>query len=244
MQQEQRSWSSRPPAWIRRCGFLVWVIRCTAVVRPRKCWSRCAAVDGHPRLSRRDGAWLPGGVGARTASMPIWQDELYLELLHRGCATSRPDQKRHNRILERLLREADLVEAARLARPCRDWPTLAVPAIPRHPSRDVDSGGLRSGGVSIWRTARRKARARRVCAASSAGHRPRQPTLVLSPGPGVVCNRCSVGLRFEVAAAAGGLALPADAICRCSRLRWNVWVQLPRQYGAVAVALTSAAQPA
>jgi alpha-mannosidase len=32
---------------------------------------------------------------------------LYLEL-HRGCATSRPDQKRHNRTLERLLREADL----------------------------------------------------------------------------------------------------------------------------------------
>jgi alpha-mannosidase len=41
------------------------------------------------------------------ASLPVWRDELYLEL-HRGCATSRPDQKRHNRTLERLLREADL----------------------------------------------------------------------------------------------------------------------------------------
>jgi alpha-mannosidase len=39
--------------------------------------------------------------------LPVWRDELYLEL-HRGCATSRPDQKRHNRSLERLLREADL----------------------------------------------------------------------------------------------------------------------------------------
>lgn len=39
--------------------------------------------------------------------LPVWRDELYLEL-HRGCATSRPDQKRHNRTLERLLREADL----------------------------------------------------------------------------------------------------------------------------------------
>ncbi|QPN57661.1 alpha-mannosidase [Synechococcus sp. CBW1107] len=41
------------------------------------------------------------------ARLPVWRDELYLEL-HRGCATTRPDQKRHNRTLERLLREADL----------------------------------------------------------------------------------------------------------------------------------------
>ena len=49
--------------------------------------------------------------------LPVWRDELYLEL-HRGCATSRPDQKRHNRSLERLLREADLAQALlRLLRP-------------------------------------------------------------------------------------------------------------------------------
>ena len=49
--------------------------------------------------------------------LPVWRDELYLEL-HRGCATSRPDQKRHNRTLERLLREADLAQALlRLMRP-------------------------------------------------------------------------------------------------------------------------------
>jgi alpha-mannosidase len=42
--------------------------------------------------------------------LPVWRDELYLEL-HRGCATSRPDQKRHNRTLERLLREAELAGA-------------------------------------------------------------------------------------------------------------------------------------
>ncbi|MFM8524314.1 MAG: alpha-mannosidase [Cyanobacteriota bacterium] len=41
---------------------------------------------------------------------PVWRDELYLEL-HRGCATTRPDQKRHNRTLERLLREAELARA-------------------------------------------------------------------------------------------------------------------------------------
>ena len=44
------------------------------------------------------------------STLPVWRDELYLEL-HRGCATSRPDQKRHNRTLERLLREAELVAA-------------------------------------------------------------------------------------------------------------------------------------
>ena len=44
------------------------------------------------------------------AQLPIWRDELYLEL-HRGCATTRPDQKRHNRSLECLLRQADLARA-------------------------------------------------------------------------------------------------------------------------------------
>ena len=44
------------------------------------------------------------------STLPVWRDELYLEL-HRGCATSRPDQKRHNRSLERLLREAELAAA-------------------------------------------------------------------------------------------------------------------------------------
>ncbi|MFN9622043.1 MAG: alpha-mannosidase, partial [Cyanobacteriota bacterium] len=42
--------------------------------------------------------------------LPVWRDELYLEL-HRGCPTSRPDQKRHNRSLERLLREAETARA-------------------------------------------------------------------------------------------------------------------------------------
>jgi len=50
------------------------------------------------------------------AHLPVWRDELYLEL-HRGCATSRPDQKRHNRSLERLLREADLAVALLWADP-------------------------------------------------------------------------------------------------------------------------------
>ena len=76
--------------------------------------------------------------------LPVWRDELYLEL-HRGCATSRPDQKRHNRSLERLLRESDTV-AALLALEGRpsvgpDWRPL-LPAIPRHPSRNLHSRGV------------------------------------------------------------------------------------------------------
>jgi alpha-mannosidase len=50
------------------------------------------------------------GLEPLVAGLPVWRDELYLEL-HRGCATSRPDQKRHNRTLERLLREAELAVA-------------------------------------------------------------------------------------------------------------------------------------
>ncbi|MFZ4565933.1 MAG: alpha-mannosidase [Prochlorococcaceae cyanobacterium] len=49
-------------------------------------------------------------LASQADGLPVWRDELYLEL-HRGCATSRPDQKRHNRSLERLLREADALAA-------------------------------------------------------------------------------------------------------------------------------------
>jgi len=55
--------------------------------------------------------------------LPVWRDELYLEL-HRGCATTRPDQKRHNRTLERLLREADLAQALAGSGPPAAWETL------------------------------------------------------------------------------------------------------------------------
>ena len=63
------------------------------------------------------------------AGLPVWRDELYLEL-HRGIATSRPDQKRHNRSLERLLREADIARALRAsqARSSLNDPPLGEPA--------------------------------------------------------------------------------------------------------------------
>jgi alpha-mannosidase len=44
---------------------------------------------------------------AQTASLPVWNDELYLEF-HRGCYTTHADQKAANRRCERLLYQAEL----------------------------------------------------------------------------------------------------------------------------------------
>ncbi|WP_299488960.1 alpha-mannosidase [Acaryochloris sp. IP29b_bin.137] len=49
-------------------------------------------------------------VEAQIQQVPVWADELYLEL-HRGCYTSHADQKRYNRECERLLYEAELWSA-------------------------------------------------------------------------------------------------------------------------------------
>lgn len=66
---------------------------------------------GHPQLPRyRHGtmrSWLEE-FKPLAPTLPVWADELYLEL-HRGCATTHPDQKRHNRTAERLLLEAERV---------------------------------------------------------------------------------------------------------------------------------------
>ncbi|MEG5124831.1 glycoside hydrolase family 38 C-terminal domain-containing protein [Microcoleus sp. ARI1-B5] len=43
-------------------------------------------------------------------TLPIWQDELYLEF-HRGCYTTRADQKRQNRRCEELLYQAELLSS-------------------------------------------------------------------------------------------------------------------------------------
>ena len=99
--------------------------------------------------------------------LPVWRDELYLEL-HRGCATSRPDQKRHNRSLERLLREADLAVA--LVRLCgeeppgrADWRPLLFQQF-----HDILPGtsipAVFDQAESQWRAARRAASALRDAA--------------------------------------------------------------------------------
>jgi len=75
---------------------------------------------GHPQLPQyRHGtlrSWLEE-LKPLAPTLPVWADELYLEL-HRGCAITHPDQKRHNRTAERLLLEAERVlwQAQRLGR--------------------------------------------------------------------------------------------------------------------------------
>ncbi len=69
--------------------------------------------QGHPQVVPRQSTTVRAylaSLESAASDLPVWRDELYLDL-HRGCATSRPDQKRHNRSLERLLREADLTAA-------------------------------------------------------------------------------------------------------------------------------------
>ncbi|RMF23414.1 MAG: alpha-mannosidase, partial [Cyanobacteria bacterium J083] len=44
---------------------------------------------------------------AQQKSLPLWQDELYLEL-HRGCYTTHAEQKKYNRLSEGLLYQAEL----------------------------------------------------------------------------------------------------------------------------------------
>ena len=66
---------------------------------------------GHPQLPRYGHGTLRSWLEALKPllpTLPVWADELYLEL-HRGCATTHPEQKRHNRTAERLLLEAERV---------------------------------------------------------------------------------------------------------------------------------------
>jgi alpha-mannosidase len=103
-------------------------------------------------------------------TLPVWRDELYLEL-HRGCATSRPDQKRHNRTLERLLREADTALALLAAmggegRPGTpppvgtDWrPLLFQQFHDILPGTSIPE--VFEQAEPLWRRARRHSRARR-----------------------------------------------------------------------------------
>ena len=59
--------------------------------------------------------------------LPVWQDELYLEL-HRGCYTVHADQKWFNRRCEDALREAELFAAIAHQRTGFDYPRAALTA--------------------------------------------------------------------------------------------------------------------
>ena len=124
--------------------------------------------DGHPQVTHRSPSTVRDFLAElepMAATLPVWRDELYLDL-HRGCSTSRPDQKRHNRSLERLLREVDLTAALlrrrSAARPAAsaDWRTLLF-----HQFHDILPGTsipeVFDQAESLWRQDRRQASAQR-----------------------------------------------------------------------------------
>ena len=180
------------------------------------------------------------------SSLPVWRDELYLEL-HRGCATSRPDQKRHNRTLERLLREADLVAALGAeATQRRDWQVLLFQQF-----HDILPGTsvpeVFDQAESQWRAARRRAAAARtaglqqlLCRASSVDSSSEkgcqrwawcglQPLQRWSPLVRLPRGRWSCeGNHLPSQVAPGG----------------DLWVQLPEAKGVMALPLECWSDPA
>jgi len=168
---------------------------------------------------------------------PVWRDELYLEL-HRGCATSRPDQKRHNRSLERLLREADLAQALlhllrldQAPAPAADWrPLLFQQFHDILPGTSIPE--VFEQAEPQWRRARRQARAARDRALQA----------LLPAGDGVwwlaQLNPQAAGPqvlrlpRGQWRLGAGGALLPQQPAPG-----GGTWVQLPMPAGAAAVPL-------
>ncbi|MEP6487513.1 alpha-mannosidase [Microcoleus vaginatus GB2-A3] len=63
--------------------------------------NRSAISDANPSISQ---------LKTIPPTLPVWKDELYLEF-HRGCYTTRADQKRQNRRCEELLYQAELLSS-------------------------------------------------------------------------------------------------------------------------------------
>jgi len=175
--------------------------------------------------------------------LPVWRDELYLEL-HRGCATSRPDQKRHSRTLERLLREADLAralapaEAAAAPDPV-DWrPLLFQQFHDILPGTSIPE--VFEQAEPEWRAARRRARRQRdralaACAAPDARHPDGGESwrlLQLQPlAPAPRTLRLPAG-SWSLAGDGASRRLPAQGAAGGGQ-----WVQLPPLAGVAALEL-------
>lgn len=191
-------------------------------------------------------------------SLPVWRDELYLEL-HRGCATSRPDQKRHNRTLERLLREAETALALWAAAGApgglgaaatelggADWLPLLF-----HQFHDILPGTsipeVFDQAEPIWRRSRRLTRALRDRALNGvlAGEATNGDAWTacqlacLPPAPRTVRLPKGIwqlqpgGPAAESAVAVVPVTLPAQAAAAGGE-----WVQLPGLDGVAALGLT------
>ena len=174
------------------------------------------------------------------SSLPVWRDELYLEL-HRGCATSRPDQKRHNRSLERLLREAETALALQAAAGGNGARPLAAPDW--HPLLFQQFHDILPGtsipevfeqAEPIWRRARRQTRQLRDQALNG-----------LFGGEGsdealwTACQlQCLPAAPRTVRLPRGPWRLQGETLPSQAAPGGGEWVQLPGIDGVAALALT------
>ena len=179
------------------------------------------------------------GLEPLASGLPVWRDELYLEL-HRGCATSRPDQKRHNRSLERLLREAELAQvlagpAAAAGQTSADWEPLLFQQF-----HDILPGtaipDVFEQAEPQWRQARRQARNQR--------DRALQQWLGIAAGGADVIQQWWLAQLQPLPARPTTLRLPTGAwafngqpLPQQSASARGVWVQLPGLAGVAACRL-------
>ena len=165
---------------------------------------------------------------------PVWRDELFLEL-HRGCATSRPDQKRHNRTLERLLREADAVSAL-LAIAGRDSGSSDWRPLLFQQFHDILPGTsipeVFDQAEPVWRSARRQARQERDRRLARLP-RPEDKGAVWSWWGLQPLASWSPLVRLP----AGSWSADAVSLPQQNAAAGGTWVQLPRQHGICSVPL-------
>tara|TARA_B110000003_G_scaffold145465_1_gene146468 strand:- start:2281 stop:4962 length:2682 start_codon:yes stop_codon:yes gene_type:complete len=168
---------------------------------------------------------------------PVWRDELYLEL-HRGCATSRPDQKRHNKTLERLLREADTASALLALTgqpsPSSDWrPLLFQQFHDILPGTSIPE--VFDQAEPLWRDARRKGKQQRDLSLAK---------LLQVPNENVSGQHWSWCSLQPLAAWSPMLRLPkgcwsveGQRLPQQTSSMGGTWVQLPLQRGITSVSL-------
>ena len=165
---------------------------------------------------------------------PVWRDELFLEL-HRGCATSRPDQKRHNRTLERLFREADAVSAL-LAIAGRDSGSSDWRPLLFQQFHDILPGTsipeVFDQAEPVWRSARRQARQERDRRLARLP-RPEDAAAVWSWWGLQPLAFWSPLVRLP----AGSWSTEAVSLPQQNAAAGGTWVQLPRQQGICSVPL-------
>jgi alpha-mannosidase len=168
---------------------------------------------------------------------PVWRDELYLEL-HRGCATSRPDQKRHNKTLERLLREADtasaLLSLTGQPSPPSDWrPLLFQQFHDILPGTSIPE--VFDQAETLWRDARRKGKQQRDLSLAK---------LLQVPNENLSGQHWSWCSLQPLAAWSPMLRLPkgcwtveGQRLPQQTSSMGGTWVQLPLQRGITSVSL-------